>query len=191
MPQARSMFPWKKIFSCFLKCAQSAMDYLQSLSHSLILSRFFSSVCPPCWSNLFSESLRTERAPTSKNELTASVFQYEIFMHIPNCLKSIHNVGFFFKKKKSSEKNTASSKKKCFWGNHSLVADICKKPGAKLFSVFPELSSVPTLSRWHMSYSDHISWLNSWGFFCLSVFLGWLANFKGQKYFCILAIWFS
>lgn len=65
----RSMFPWKKKISCFIKCAQSAMDYLQCLSHKLMLSRFFSpSICPPCGSNLFSKTLRKQRIPTLGEE---------------------------------------------------------------------------------------------------------------------------
>lgn len=72
-------------------------------------------------------------------------------MLIPNYSKSNHKVWWKKKKKALRRILKASSKKKCFWGNHSLVADIFKKPGGKLFSEFPELCSVPALSRWHMS----------------------------------------
>lgn len=101
-----------------------------------------------------SVSHRKERAPNLGEEWALSnslSFPIWNFMHIPNRLKSNHKVWKKKKKKALRRILRASWKKKCFWGNRSLVADYRSKPGAELFSEFPELCSMPAMSRWHMS----------------------------------------
>lgn len=108
----------ENIFMFYKTCPPCVELYLQCFSHSLIHSIFFLQVFVLIVGVICSLSLKekSKHLPQvkQKHSLTASVFQYEIFLLIPNCLKSIHNVFFLFKKKTLRKILKASSKKKCF-----------------------------------------------------------------------------